>query len=261
MKRLIAVILCLVVIATLIPSYHASGTGPDSSIVENDASDSYTDVCTSFSDIKIKQYYHAGAHFCIEHGILTGTDVGKFSPDVPVTRAMFVMMLYRIATADMDKRPITVTNRFLDVKSNKYYYDAVRWAVQNGITGGTDTYHFSPDKNVTREQLSLFLYRFALYLNSIYENEDVFLRAPCRRIDVSTDGTLDKFPDASDTSSWARNAMIWAVNNKIISGSSESGVVYLRPGRDCTRAMAATIIYRFYLIENVSLGPSFAKIK
>ena len=88
-------------------------------------------------------------------GVTSGTSTTKFSPDDGCTRAQVVTFLWRAH----NKPTVSVSNPFSDVKSGTYYYDAVLWAVKQGITSGTSYNKFSPDQTCTRGQIVTFLYR------------------------------------------------------------------------------------------------------
>jgi hypothetical protein len=107
-----------------------------------------------------------------------------------------------------------------------WYQNAVLWAYQNQVTKGTSESTFAPNANVTREQIAVFLYSY--------------VGSP----DVS--GQLTGFPDAGDVDSWAKTAMIWAIQNGILTGSANNGTVYLNPLATATRAETATMLVRFH---------------
>ena len=112
-------------------------------------------------------------------------------------------------------------NPFADVKSSDYYYDAVLWAYANSVVNGTGRSTFSPKKNVTREQLAAILYRYS--------------GTP------TTSGRLTSFTDADNVSSYATNAMKWAVGAGIITGSGSK----LDPQGSATRAQVAAMLHRY----------------
>ena len=109
-----------------------------------------------FSDIKEKDYYYKAVLWAVEKGITTGTGKGRFSPDSECTRAQVATFLWR---AQGEPVPTTTQNTFADVVQGSYYYKAVLWAVENGITNGTGKGKFSPDNSCTRGQIVTFLYR------------------------------------------------------------------------------------------------------
>jgi len=110
-----------------------------------------------FADVKTGAFYYKPVKWALGSKITGGTSATTFSPDDNCTRAQVVTFLWRTAG---QPKPNGKNNPFADVKSDSYYYDAVLWAVENGITGGTSADTFSPDSNCTRAQVVTFLYRF-----------------------------------------------------------------------------------------------------
>ncbi len=155
------------------------------------------DVCKPFTDIDQSAWYHEGVHYMIENGMMNGVGNGMFEPNGNVTRAMLVTILYRQAGSPSVEGK---TNPFIDVKPNKYYTNAVIWAFHNGIVNGVSPTEFEPESNVTREQIATILYRQA--------------GSP-----AVTETDLSRFLDASDVSSYAANAVRWAVSEGVIKGS------------------------------------------
>ena len=109
-----------------------------------------------FVDTKPGKYYHNAILWAVEQGITSGTDATHFSPRKTCTRAEVVMFLWR---ASGSPAPAATVSPFVDVKKGKYYYEAVLWAVEKGITKGTDATHFSPRQTCTRAQIVTFLYQ------------------------------------------------------------------------------------------------------
>lgn len=107
-----------------------------------------------FTDVAAGSYYEKAVLWAVEKGITKGVDVGKFAPDQTCTRAQIVTFIYRAA----GEPEVTGTNPFTDVEKNDYY-DAILWAVENGITNGVDDDKFAPDQTCTRAQGVTFLYR------------------------------------------------------------------------------------------------------
>ena len=110
----------------------------------------------SFTDVPADAYYTQAVRWAVAQGITTGTGAATFSPDAVCTRAQIAVFLYR---ANGSKAPDTRDNPFGDVAEGSYYYDAVLWAVENGVTTGTGAAAFSPDVVCTRAQIVTFLYR------------------------------------------------------------------------------------------------------
>ena len=159
--------------------------------------------------------------YVTERGLFKGTSETTFEPDSSMTRAMTVTVLYRIA----GEPEVTGTLSFTDVGEGSYYYDALLWAVQNGIAKGTSETTFDPYLAVTREQLVTFLYRFQKY----------------NGVDVSAAADLSVFSDGSTVITYAREAMRWAVAEGLVKGTLEGT---LSPKDTAARAHFATILER-----------------
>jgi hypothetical protein len=180
---------------------------------------------TSFDDVKKSQWSYEAISYVTGKGYFKGTSATLFSPSANMTRAMFVTVLGRMAGEEDNTNAVTA---FQDVPTGKYYTGYVAWAADNGIVLGTSATTFSPDDNVTREQMAVFLYRYAKYLG----------------LDVSAKtgvSTMSTFDDAGSVSSWAVDAMTWAVSNGIINGTGKG----LEPQSFATREQVAQIIYNF----------------
>ena len=108
-----------------------------------------------FTDVSKDAYYCKAVLWAVEKGVTQGTSKTMFSPNAPCTRAQVVTFLYRSEGSPK----VTSKNPFKDVSKDTYYYSAVLWAVENGVTQGTDKTHFSPSKPCTRGQIVTFLYR------------------------------------------------------------------------------------------------------
>lgn len=178
----------------------------------------YTDWQNTFSDVSENSWFYDAVKYVSQNGIINGISNDKFAPNDNTSRAMIAQILYNIA-----KKPTTTANSpFTDVKTNAWYLNAVNWAYENNIITGTSDKTFSPDNAVTRESLAVILYRYS--------------GSP----KVTT--TIDKFTDAEDVSSWAKDAMAWAIETGLISGMNDNT---LNPKGNATRAQVATIIERF----------------
>ena len=110
---------------------------------------------TGFVDVPKNAYYADAVDWAVSEGITSGTTATTFSPDASCTRAQMVTFLWRAAGSPK----VSGSNPFSDVAANAYYYNAVLWAVQNGITSGTSATTFSPDADCTRAQIVTFLFR------------------------------------------------------------------------------------------------------
>lgn len=186
-------------------------------------SDGLPCACAAFVDMPAEsEWSHEGIEYCMKHGLMNGVDASHFSPDVNMTRAMMVTVLYRAAGSP----DVTgYANPFSDL-TESWYQNAVVWAYHMGITDGVNAESFAPDQLVSREQLVSMLYRY-------------------RQLTMATPALIDAlnpFGDASSISSWAEEPMRWAVTNGIITGTSATK---LSPDGSANRAQMATILMRF----------------
>ena len=172
----------------------------------------------SFPDVANNAWHKSAVDFASSHELFQGTDKG-FEPNSPMTRAMLATVLYRLEGAIA-----TGGNSFADVPSGMWYTDAVTWASANGIVTGTDK-GFEPNVNITREQIATMLYCYAKLLG----------------LDTSGRSGLNGFSDGSKTSSWANEAMQWAVSVGLFKGDDNGA---LNPQGDATRAEVATLMQR-----------------
>ena len=169
-----------------------------------------------FVDVATGSYYEDAVDWAVENGITKGTDDTHFSPDVICTRAQAVTFLWRTAGSP---KPETRAMPFTDVPVGSYYYDAVLWAVENGITKGTSNTTFSPNMTCTRAQIVTFLWRSE--------------KSPAA-------GTANPFADVKSTVYYA-DAVLWAVKEDITKGTTNTT---FSPDADCTRAQIVTFLWR-----------------
>ncbi len=184
---------------------------------------SFTKVTVNpFIDVSQNDWFYGNVIYVYENGMMRGINDNTFSPNGTMTRAMFVTVLYR-----MSGDTGSYTGSFADVPADAWYGPAVRWALANGIAGGVGNNRFDPDGILTREQLALLLYNYALYMKL--------------DVTVTSSGALSGYTDVSDIDAWAKTAMTWAVSNGIITGDGAS----LHPQSSATRAEAAAMLQRF----------------
>ena len=169
-----------------------------------------------FVDVATGSYYEDAVDWAVENGITQGTDDTHFSPDGICTRAQAVTFLWRTAGSP---KPETRTMPFTDVPVGSYYYDAVLWAVENGITKGTSDTTFSPNMTCSRAQIVTFLWRSE--------------KSPAA-------GTANPFADVKSTAYYA-DAVLWAVKENITKGTTNTT---FSPDADCTRAQIVTFLWR-----------------
>ena len=169
-----------------------------------------------FVDVATGSYYEDAVDWAVENGITQGTDDTHFSPDGICTRAQAVTFLWRAAGSP---KPETRAMPFTDVPVGSYYYDAVLWAVENGITKGTSDTTFSPNMTCSRAQIVAFLWRSE--------------KSPAA-------GTANPFADVKSDAYYA-DAVLWAVKENITKGTTSTT---FSPNADCTRAQIVTFLWR-----------------
>ena len=169
-----------------------------------------------FVDVATGSYYEDAVDWAVENGITKGTDDTHFSPDGICTRAQAVTFLWRAAGSP---KPETRAMPFTDVPVGSYYYDAVLWVVENGITKGTSDTTFSPNMTCSRAQIVTFLWRSE--------------KSPAA-------GTANPFADVKSTAYYA-DAVLWAVKENITKGTTSTT---FSPNADCTRAQIVTFLWR-----------------
>ena len=197
-KRWVAVLLTLCMALTLLP---------------------YGAAAVDFQDVDAGAYYYDAVTWAVNHDpqITNGTSPTTFSPDNTCKRCEVVTFLWRAFGAEK----MTGDNPFTDVKSTDYYYDAVLWAVGNGVTNGTDPTHFSPENPCTREQVATFLWRA--------------LGKPASTMQCS------QFADVQDKERYSFTPILWAFENGVTNGMRKNAFV---PENPCTRAQIVTFLYR-----------------
>ena len=184
--------------------------------VNVDAAFSKIAAGVSFRDVAQNAYYYDAVQWAVEKGITEGTSATTFSPDASCTRAQMVTFLWRAAGSPAPK---SAANPFKDVSANDYYYSAVLWAVENGITSGTSADTFAPNATVTRGQTVTFLYRAA--------------GSPAV-------GGNAGFSDVN-ANDYYNSAVAWAAENNITGGTGNGK---FSPKADCTRGQIVTLLYR-----------------
>lgn len=174
----------------------------------------------AFSDVNEESWYSGEVTYVVQEGLMKGVSQDLFAPDWAVTRATVVTVLYR-----MEGEPSAAGDSgFPDVAEDAWYGAAVAWAGEAGIAAGYDTGAFGPDDPVTREQLAVFLWRYAQYTG----------------MEIA-DGVLGGYGDAGTVSQWAEDGMKHAVGAGLITGKTGG---LLDPGGVATRAELAAILQR-----------------
>ena len=174
----------------------------------------HTEQVMGFTDVPANSWYAGAVAWAVEQGITSGTSDTTFSPNVSCTRAQMMTFLWRASGSPK----ATGVNPFIDVSADAYYYDAVLWAAEKGITSGTTATTFSPDTTLTRSQTVTFLWR-------------------ANGSPVVSGGS---FGDVAADAYYA-NAVAWAVFEGITSGTGGNN---FNPDADCTRAQIVTFMYR-----------------
>ena len=178
-----------------------------------------------FTDVKRTDWFYDAVSFTYNMGIMDGVETNKFSPSTTITRGMVVTMLWRMAG-----EPYASGTYFDDVSYGRYYTTAVAWSARNNIIEGSGANTFGVNDPITREQLAVILYRYAKYMNY-----------------STTTSSLYGYDDANKVSSWAKDAMGWAVRNGVIGGVTNTT---LCPNNTATRAEVAQMFMNFYDFAN-----------
>lgn len=179
-KKLIALLLCMAMLLSVIPTAQAANL--------------------PFTDVKPNAWYYSAVECAYENGLFNGTSATTFAPDMAMSRGMLVSVLYRYEGSPT----VSGSDPFTDVDSRKYYAAAVTWAAQNGVVNGTGTTTFAPDTDIAREQMVAILYRYA----------------NIKGYNTGARDSLNAFTDRVSISAYARESFQWAVAVGIISGTS-----------------------------------------
>lgn len=177
-------------------------------------------AASPFTDVPKGSYYEEAVNWAVAQGITAGTTATTFSPNNPCTRAQMTTFLWRAAGSP---EPKSSTTPFTDIPADAYYAKAVRWAYEQGITGGTSATTYSPDEPCTRGQMATFLWRNA------------GSQAPVSSANQFVDVPSDKYYAV---------AVQWAYEQKITSGTSATT---FSPNDSCTRAQMVTFLYRSFV--------------
>ena len=189
--------------------------------------DDTVDSSEIFNDVPATAWYKIYIDFSITINIFTGTSTTTFSPDMAMNRAMLVTVLWRLEGSPS----VNCKLPFSDVPTNTWYSEAVEWAYLNGIVKGTSATTFSPNSNITREQIATILYRYASETKSLNLGERY---------------NLYSFSDGYTTNDFAWDALSWATAVEIINGANYGNGIVLDPQGVATRAQVAKILTVFY---------------
>lgn len=224
-KRMISFVLCVIMVLAIAPTVALADYD------ENQTSSfpEYVFENEPFTDTPVSAWYYKYVAYTYINGLFSGTTDTTFSPDLAMSRAMLVTVLWRmeggsdiVHTLDLSKAVA-----FSDVEKEKYYADAVAWAAVNEIVTGYGNGNFGPDDNITREQMAAILHRYAKYKD--YD------------VSVGEDTNILSYYDAFDISEYAISSMQWACGAGLIQGNQGK----LMPRGVATRAQVATILSLF----------------
>ena len=178
-----------------------------------------------FVDVDESAWYYNSVKYVSDNGLMSGVSETEFAPEMDMTRAMLVTVLYRAAGApDMSNEIWGYP--FEDVDAESWYGAAVYWARNNDIIQGYSDEKFAPNEPVTREQMAAILYRYAQF----------------RSISTDETGDLSQFTDSDSISEWAKNSVDWAIGKGLLTGKG-NGI--LDPTGNATRAEVAAMLQRF----------------
>ena len=176
---------------------------------------------SQFADLTAGSWYYDGVRCALENGLMTGTSARTFAPDRPVTRAMLVTILWRLAG-----EPYGRVSPFEDVLPGSWYAQAVSWAYDKGIVTGVTATSFQPGAPVTREQLCAILCRYAALTGK----------------NTAASASLDAFTDRAQVSAYAEASVRWALQAGLLTGVGDGR---LAPRSGATRAQLAVLLQRF----------------
>lgn len=182
----------------------------------------FSDVGAAFPDVD-GHWSEQNIRYCLSAKLFTGVTTTSFAPETNMTRAMFVTVLARLSGADLS----TYKNSFSDVADTDWYAQSCAWGAANGIVTGTGNDRFSPNADVTREQMAVFLYRYA---------------AAGGFVGSYSSSALSGYADRQKVSSYAKEAMSWAVSKGYITGRTATTLVPLSTAK---RSEVAAIMARF----------------
>ena len=181
-----------------------------------------TDFEHDFADVSKDAWYEQAVNFVAGRQLFSGVGENTFAPEGKLSRGMLVTALYRLEEPENQR----LKQDFVDVAAGAWYEKPVAWGAQAGIITGYENGAFGPNDAITREQLAAMLFRYG------------------KTISISTSGrdSLTAFADGTLVSPWAKEAMTWAVDSGIISGTEDGKLL---PAANATRAEAAAMIQRF----------------
>jgi hypothetical protein len=204
-----------VIFTTGLPSLYAIG-------YDEEAANAAIPWVNPFADVKASDWFYGDVEYAVTNGLFAGTGVSAFSPNTPMTRAMIVTVLFRLAAPARGAN----TTDFTDVPQGEWYSDAVAWAAANGIVSGVGGGRFNPDGNVTREDLAVILYNYARFMD----------------VDLPKKKEQLPFADDADIASYAYESAYAMQQAEIIGGKPGN---LFDPQGQATRAEVAAMLHRF----------------
>lgn len=245
MYRLIACLLAIVMLLGAIPTGFAANGDMNERSPSNPPTNGSSDI--PFYDVPKNSWFYDAVVMVYQLGLFGGTTSSTFSPNDPMTRGMFVTVLYRLHSGggygygptceEMNPGVRPPVTSFSDVPARAWYAKGVKWAAERGIVSGVGNNKFNPDGIVTREQAAVILWNFVNY---------IFMTRSWKPKSDETKAN-GSFRDLNQISSWAMQGVAQCVNLGIITGSiAEDGYLYFYPQKSTTRAEAATMFLRVY---------------
>ena len=177
---------------------------------------------STYVDVSFDDWFYDAVRYVGANGMMSGIGNSQFAPAVETNRAMVVTILHRLQNTPIPD----VANTFQDVADDQWYSNAVLWATEHGIVDGYGNGQFGPADSVTCEQFAVILYNYAVYTG----------------VDATASFDLSAFTDAESTSSWAKEAVSWAVEIGLLSGKG-NGI--LDPTGTATRAEVAQMLMNY----------------
>lgn len=175
-----------------------------------------------FTDVAVSSWYYEAVKYVYEKGMMNGTAANLFSPNAATTRGMIVTILYRL-----EGEPAAGGPAFTDVPAGQWYTSAVGWAAANGIVDGYGNGRFGPNDIITREQLAAILYRYTAFKGG----------------DTSARADTGAYRDGAEISSYALDAISWAVAAGVINGVGDGR---LAPKESASRAQVAQMLMNYW---------------
>lgn len=214
MKRLLALIICAMMLVCAIPFSAAAETA------------------FPFTDVAENSWYYNAVKYCYENKYMSGTSATTFTPNGTLTRAMFVTILASLSGDDIASYETKPMPSFTDMKNGEWYVNPVKWALDKGVTAGMGDV-FGVNSPLTREQMAVMLEKFAVMQNPLADGK-------------TSENALNKFGDSDTVSDWARDAVAFVSTYGIYEGTAvKDGAPYFSPKSNATRAMAAVVIAKF----------------